>query len=271
MRNTDDYGAAIRDRMRLPIKIYSRSVLAGFLSIGAMISVPTLAAQQANPQTGKQPAAAVESDTVLEPSLAKAPQVTYQDEELTIVAENSRLSDVLSAIRACTGADLDIPVSASGERVWVRLGPGPARKVLATLLDGTSLDYVIQASDSDPDEVRSITLSPRLKPGATSTGAEKSVQAMPSRIPKANQPAQEFPAVENVVAVEPVAAPPAAPASGVPTSNAVLTSDAAPPVADSPRPAPSTTDQMIQKLENMYEQRKQMQSLASPPKPPGTN
>ncbi len=69
-------------------------------------------------------------------------RVTYEDGKLTIIAENSLLSDVLSAVRAQTGADIELPPGASSQRIWARLGPGPARSVLATLLDSTNLDYV---------------------------------------------------------------------------------------------------------------------------------
>lgn len=260
----------------------TRNLRSGLSGLGALILLPVFAAAQvpnlrnASSNQSLAGSAVIEPQTAPEPSTPKPPHVTYQDTQLTINAENSRLSDVLSAVRDCTAADLDIPASASEERVWVSIGPAPARKVLAQLLDGTHLDYVIQASDSDPDEVRSIMLSTRLKPGA-GTSVNERPQVTASRIPKPNQPAQEFPVPENPVSA--VDASPAAIAQSAPPINTAATPSSGVIASDTPstvtdaasRPAPSTTDQMIQKLESMYEQRKQMQSMGSPSKPPGTN
>src|SRR6202021_2572376 len=67
---------------------------------------------------------------------AVAPHVTYQDGQLTIVAPNSTLADILRAVRKLTGAEMDIPPNAN-ERVVTNLGPGPAPGVVAELLTGS--------------------------------------------------------------------------------------------------------------------------------------
>src|ERR1700730_10544004 len=95
------------------------------------------AQQEAMPQQAPPP-------VTQEQAPAAPPQVTYEAGQLTIVAENSRLSEVMSALRACTGADVDLPAGSSSERIWARLGPGPARQILATLFGGTKPDYVLQ-------------------------------------------------------------------------------------------------------------------------------
>ena len=271
---------------------YFRSLFVACSALAALGFAPLLFAQQIpatnvrDTKPAGQSSSAPAEDFVPEPSTPKAPQVTFQDDELTINAENSRLSDVLTSIRLCTGADIDIPVSASNERVWVRLGPGPARKVITTLLSNTNLDYVIQASDTDSDQVRSILLTPKTKSGSAPLGDHgASSYSTASRIPKANQPAQDLSNVE-IPAVPPVATASAAPTgSSTPSATPDASSNApgteiatASPVStaaastasDAPRPTPSNTEQMIQTLENMYEQRKQMQSQTTP-KPPGTN
>ncbi|MGA9815069.1 MAG: hypothetical protein WBQ64_19970, partial [Terriglobales bacterium] len=61
---------------------------------------------------------------------AVPPQVHYSQGQLTIVAENSTLADILRAVRAQTGAAVEVPPNAT-ERVVTHLGPGPARDVLA--------------------------------------------------------------------------------------------------------------------------------------------
>lgn len=75
---------------------------------------------------------------------AVPPQVSFQNNELTIVAPNSTLADILRAVRKQTGADIDVP--SAPERVVTHLGPGPARDVLADLLNGSRFNYVLLGS-----------------------------------------------------------------------------------------------------------------------------
>jgi hypothetical protein len=91
---------------------------------------------------------------------ALAPKVEFSNGDLTIVAHNSTLSDVLKEVREHTGAEFDIPPNAN-ERVVADLGPGPARSVLAELLNGTHFNYVMVGSTSDPKAIQSIVLTPR--------------------------------------------------------------------------------------------------------------
>src|SRR5439155_9036157 len=76
---------------------------------------------------------------------AQPPQVSYLNGQLTIISQNSTLSDILTAVRRQTGAQIEIPAAAS-ERVAGRMGPGPARTVIAELLNGSHFDYVMIAS-----------------------------------------------------------------------------------------------------------------------------
>src|ERR1022692_4455757 len=79
---------------------------------------------------------------------AVAPQVTFEDGLLTIVAPNSTLGDILRSVRKHTSADIEIPATAS-ERVVTRLGPAPAREVMAELLNGSRFNYILLGSPAD--------------------------------------------------------------------------------------------------------------------------
>ena len=92
-------------------------------------------------------------------------KVGYQGGLLTIAAQNSTLGEILRDVRKLTGASIDIPPGSGGERVVAYLGPGAPRDVLAALLNGTSLNYVMLGSSSDPMMISSVVLS--LKPSAT--------------------------------------------------------------------------------------------------------
>jgi hypothetical protein len=87
---------------------------------------------------------------------AVAPQVSYQSGQLTINAPNSTLGDILRAVRKQTGADIDVPDAR--ERVVTHLGPGPARQVIAELLNGSRFNYVMLGSPTDSSVLTRIVL-----------------------------------------------------------------------------------------------------------------
>lgn len=86
-----------------------------------------------------------------------APQVTYENEQLTIVAPNSTLGDILRAIRKHTAAEIEIPANAT-ERVVIHLGPAPAREVMAELLNGSRFNYVLLGSPQDANLLTRVVL-----------------------------------------------------------------------------------------------------------------
>ena len=86
-----------------------------------------------------------------------APQVSYQDGQLTIIAPNSTLGDILRGVRKHTSADIEIPPTAS-ERVVTRLGPGPAREVMAELLNGSRFNYVLLGSPENANQLVRVVL-----------------------------------------------------------------------------------------------------------------
>jgi hypothetical protein len=114
---------------------------------------------------------------------AAPPQVDYQDGRLTIVAQNSILGDILREVHKRTGASIDVPTNAT-ERVVARLGPAPARDVLATLLNGSSFNYVMVGSVADPAMLSSVVLTSRPAAGAqtvTTVYQPSPVYAPPAR------------------------------------------------------------------------------------------
>jgi hypothetical protein len=195
----------------------------------------------------------------------KRPLVTYADGKLTIVAENVPLSEVLVAVRQAMGADLEIPAGAAAEHVWVHAGPGPARTILRDMLDGTDFDYVIQASEIDEDGVRSVVLALRTKTPETGAPGNLSVRGANHRMPTAvaspeENAAPESPAPEDKVAsadAAPVDPPPAGAATRSLSNNLQSSPTNVSPVSGV---APSANpEQMAQQLQNMYQQRRELQ------------
>jgi hypothetical protein len=91
---------------------------------------------------------------------AVPPQVSYQGGQLVVIAQNSTLGDILRAIRKQTGASVDVPGNAT-ERVVGRFGPGSARDVIASLLNGSHFNYVVLGSATDPNVISQVILTPR--------------------------------------------------------------------------------------------------------------
>jgi len=92
----------------------------------------------------------------LDATPAVPPQVSYENNQLTIVAPNSTLADILRAVRKLTGAEIEIP--SAPERVVTNLGPGPARTVVAELLNGSRFNYVLLGSPGDNTALTRIVL-----------------------------------------------------------------------------------------------------------------
>lgn len=114
--------------------------------------------QSALPEAGT--AKPAESAATLDHMPSQLPTVTFHNGELTIVAYNSSLHDILEMIRTQTGATMDIPSEAT-EHVFVNLGPGPTRKVLDSLLAGSSFNYILLGSETDPQALTKVVLSPK--------------------------------------------------------------------------------------------------------------
>jgi hypothetical protein len=218
------------------------------------------------------------------------PQVSWDGSELTINADNSTLADILVAIRTRTAAEIDVPSGASRERIAARLGPGPAREIIATLLSWTDFDYIIQASDDDPAGIHSILLTPREKPDAVVARAGMGNSAAgrrlshrygqvntspaevqePSSSTETETPAEAPVAAAQPAPVEPVAAsdsPPEQPdaASNTPRVQANLNPASTAASSDLNPPLASSTQERMQTLQSLYEQRKQMVQDARKP------
>jgi uncharacterized protein YwbE len=86
-------------------------------------------------------------------------RVRFADGQLEIHARNATLSEVLFQIQKQTGAEIAIPAGTEQERVAVDSGPAPASAVLAELLNGSDLNFVVVGSEADPKVLRSVILS----------------------------------------------------------------------------------------------------------------
>jgi type II secretory pathway component GspD/PulD (secretin) len=121
-------------------------------------------------QEPAQPVAIPEPPPTPEHSPASPPQVTMNGGQLSIVAENSTLGDVLSAVRKLTGAGVEVPSAANNERVAVQLGPGNPSQVLQELFAGSKFNYIILGSPDSTTAIQKIILTARTAGGASAPG-----------------------------------------------------------------------------------------------------
>ncbi len=157
-----------------------RWIAIGLSLASAALLVPALAGQDAAPTAAPRVATVPHHKShkapkpVVLPPMAAGPlsqlpmdqipaapaKVSFQGGLLTISAQNSTLGEILRDVRQLTGAAIEIPQgAAANERVIARLGPGAPRDVLAGLLNGSSFDYVMLGSSTDPTAVSSVILT----------------------------------------------------------------------------------------------------------------
>lgn len=139
-------------------------------------------------QAEQTPAPVPQPPPTLEQQPSVAPEVLYHGGQLTIVAKNSTMADVLAAVRRVTGASIDRPPSGGMERVVGQWGPGTPREVLASLLNGSRYDFIILGSMSRPGAIDRVLLTPRgAQPASTAVANNSPAQQQP---PQVAQPAE---------------------------------------------------------------------------------
>jgi hypothetical protein len=195
------------------------------------------------------------------------PTITYTTGQLRIQGLDSNLAEILSRVATLTGVKIEIPEGVKDERMpFVSYGPGSPREVLASLLRESELDYLIQGGEGNDGKLLMVMLLKREK---RSSATEVAVR--PPRSPfgrsaapaSAEEPAPETASTATSGAAEAVAVvspPPNAPAAILPTEGL-----GSPPqqlngqkVAPLSPPAALTPQNISQQLQQMYQQRMQM-------------
>jgi hypothetical protein len=95
----------------------------------------------------------------VEPKSSSLPKVTYRDGQITIIAGNAKLGDVLRAVSTQTGAVIEFPAERASEPLSAHAGPGPVRDVLAKLFNGSGFNYVMLGSPNNPNLLQRMILT----------------------------------------------------------------------------------------------------------------
>ena len=246
--------------MRTGLKLSLWS-LAAVLCLGGLCSADTPHRQKAKkPQPAPLPSGpqGPVQQVPLDAVDAMAPQVNYKDGQLTIVAPNSSLGDILRAVRKQTAAEIEIPATAT-ERVVTHLGPGPAREVVAELLNGSRFNYVLLGSPADASILTRVVLMAK-------TGPDVPGATPPEQAATANQANNMAPAPQEVAA-DAADAPDADPAEESAEDIVDQAAAADGPVAAPDQAGVKTPQQMLQEMQQRQLQLQQQQPPGQPPAP----
>ena len=194
---------------------------------------------------------------------AVAPQVSYTNNQLTIVAPNSTLGDILRAVRKQTGAEIEIP--SAPDRVVTHLGPGPAREVIAELLNGSRFNYVLLGAPGNEAVLTRVVL-------VAKSGPENVSASQPA--PDAQQAVAEGgapPAAEQDASQDADAEPADDSGSDDGTDQQAAEAEQQQPQTPPEQPPVRTPQQMLQEMQQrqMQLQQQQQQNPGQPPVPPG--
>jgi hypothetical protein len=85
--------------------------------------------------------------------------VAYQEGLLAVTAKDTSLGEILEYVHESTGALIDAP--ALDEHISVELLPRIPVQVIASLLEGMQLNYVIVGGTSEQDRLQSLIISKR--------------------------------------------------------------------------------------------------------------
>jgi hypothetical protein len=137
-------------------------------------------------------------------------RVQFSKGQLEIHAHNATLSEVLFQIQSQTGAEIAIPAGTEQEGVFVDAGPAPANQVLAELLNGSNLNFVLVGSEADPNSLRSVILSRKTGSAdyAPSYTPHPNVNTFANNVSSENPPDMNQPLDENISPDEPAAPQP---------------------------------------------------------------
>jgi hypothetical protein len=222
---------------------------------------PSAAKKTADPVVPEQPEQPPAPPT-LEQMPAVAPQVDYHNGQLTIVARNSTLGDILRAVRTKTGASVDFPGNVT-ERVVGQFGPGESQDVVAALLNGSHFNYVMMASDTNPNQLKTLIVTskagnlpdnPAPQPAAQPEPPQNQIQAQEQPVDQGTEDFTDDTVDDQQVADQPIGDEQQQP---VPQVNISPNGQVQPNV--------KTPEQLLQELQQRQQQLQQQQQQGGAP------
>jgi hypothetical protein len=161
----------------------------------------------AGSMSAPQDKVAIAENAAIKPRL----EIEIRDGLLRVIAERVSLRDVLKAISATTGAEVQFPRGALDEQVFVHLGLSTPQEVVRELLKGSHFNYLILSSNSDPGGITRLILSkaPTGSNGNSSAASTTLGEATPSLYGGAFETDANGSTRPEAATAEPQSAPPA--------------------------------------------------------------
>jgi hypothetical protein len=242
---------------------------------------PTAARQPKAHAHGKKAAPVVEAPAPAPAPLTPEqtpptpPRVVYQNGLLTIDAQNSTLSQVLHSVQAQTGASVEMPGTASNDRVMMQLGPGQPRDVLNTLLNGSRFNYIILGVAGNPGAVQKVILTTRQSSATPVNTAQNNGPGQPQYQPPPDVPQEEDVAPSDPEADNQPESQQAPPPPGrfrgpnFPGRTPEVSEQQQQDNNGNPPNVVKTPEQLLQELQNMQQQQQRYQQQLNPANNPG--
>lgn len=186
-----------------------------------------------------QPQPQVPTGQALKPP--NPPRVTYTAGALTVIADNSQLSDILSAVDRAIGSRIE-GTRPDSERVFGKFGPGSPRDVLNALLSGSLYDFILVGAIDDPGGVQRIMLSPHGTAPTTVAGNQN---------PSASQEEENEAVVPEPEPPQPLMRP------DIPSEQ--VQQPPPPQMQQQPQQQVKTPEQLLEELQRLRQQQQQQQ------------
>lgn len=107
------------------------------------------------------PAAPATAQTVPKPDSSGLFAIDYRNGKVSVVAERAELGKLLAALGKKIGASIEVAPELAREPVVARIGPTTPTQVLAQLLDGPRLEYIVMGSDESGDGLKRVIVRQR--------------------------------------------------------------------------------------------------------------
>jgi hypothetical protein len=233
-------------------------LVAGCLAVAAAAQngspavVNRSAPQASAPVPPPQISTAVQQARPLTPSqrMPAPPRVSYNDNKLTVIANNSTVQDVINAIHGATGTKFEVNGGPTQERLFGQFGPGPVNSVLEQILRGSGFNYILVSSRQSPQQVQTAMLMAKSNEASTPAVARQPQPQPEPQQPEqgnADQPPDNPPEEEQPQQPE----PPPAPEIQQPNPQAAPQSGE--------QQQPKTPEQLLQELQRLQQLRMQQQ------------
>ncbi len=133
----------------------------------------------ASPATTQNASALINGQAAgLPQSASGTVSVEYRNGLLSVVTDKADLGKVLQVVGSKIGTSIEVAPEIASDPVVAHISPAPPTQVLAQLLDGPQLEYIVMASDEDGQSLNRVVVRRRSSFGRQPLVAIKTTSAV---------------------------------------------------------------------------------------------